>query len=227
METLRVIAKIHTDFKQKFGIPRQSGLVPSAFGRIVFEKEFRDENFIEGIEEFNYLWLLWDFSENPVAKGSKVRPPKLGGSVHRGIFATRSPFRPNNIGLSSVKLERIERDEKLGCVLVVSGVDMLDNTPIYDIKPYLPHIDIHSDATGGFAQEVAKTVPVEIPDSIASELPDDILASIKELLAQDPRPAYEKNLAREYTVRYAEYDVTFFFDENIIRVTKVVKLIDD
>ena len=227
MDELKKIAHIETDFETKFGVPRQSGLVKGLKGRIVFEPEYRNVEAFRGLEGFSHIWLLWDFSENPVAKGSKVRPPKLGGSVHRGIFATRSPFRPNNIGLSSVKLERIERDEKLGCVLVVSGVDMLDNTPIYDIKPYLPHIDIHSDATGGFAQEVAKTVPVEISDSITSELPDNILASIKELLAQDPRPAYEKNQTREYTVRYADYDISFFFDKKIIKVTKIIKLTDD
>ncbi len=172
---LKVIAKIYTDFNEKFGIPRQSGLVPTLESRIVFEPKYRNDDALRGIEEFSHLWLIWGFSENPSSDKfmPTVRPPRLGGNKKMGVFATRSPFRPNPIGLSSVKLLRPEKTNE-GTVLIVSGADMLSGTPIYDIKPYLPYTDIHEDAKGGFGSErLFYKLEVDFPENLLSLIPEN------------------------------------------------------
>ena len=186
---LKEIAVIHTDFPEKFGIPRQSGLVGGLQGTIVFSPEYRNADAIRGLNDFSHLWLVWGFSKAKKDHWSAtVRPPRLGGKVRMGIFATRSPFRPNPIGLSSVKLESVTMDEKLGPIITVSGIDMLDGTPIYDIKPYLPHIDSHPEATGGFALSVSsEQLEVIFPEHLLQKIPEADRKLLSELLSQDPR----------------------------------------
>lgn len=221
---LREIAHIHTGFSQKFGIPRQSGLV-SEVGYIVFTPEYRDPNFIEGITDYDFLWLIWGFSKNKRLEGATVRPPRLGGQKHLGVFATRAPFRPNNIGLSSVKLLEVISDEKDGPVLAVSGVDMLDGTPIYDIKPYIPYADAHPEAKGGFTDELAKgaQIEVEFPDELLQKLPADIRKPALELLQQDPRAGYDRDKNREFKVAFHGFDLVFVANENRLVVTDVLE----
>lgn len=186
---LKEIAVIHTDFPEKFGIPRQSGLVGGLQGTIIFSPEYRNADAIRGLTDFSHLWLVWGFSKAKKDHWSAtVRPPRLGGKVRMGIFATRSPFRPNPIGLSSVKLESVTMDENLGPIITVSGIDMLDGTPIYDIKPYLPHIDSHPEATGGFALSVSsEQLEVIFPDHLLQKIPEADRKLLSELLSQDPR----------------------------------------
>lgn len=224
MSELKVIATIQTGFSQKFGIPRQSGLAKSITGKIIFEKEFRDPKYIEGLEEFDYIWLLWNFSANEENDGATVRPPKLGGQKRMGVFATRAPYRPNNIGMSSVKIEDITMDEKLGPVITVSGVDMLDGTPIYDIKPYLPYADSHPEARGGFADDVKKEMEVEIPEQIKKHLNPGMLTAIIEILCQDPRPAYDMNKKRSFKLSYDKYNIVFEQNGEKLLVKTVEKL---
>ena len=215
---LKVIAKVRTDFPSKFGIPRQSGLVETK-GSIVFEPEFRDESMLMGIEEFSHLWIIWGFSEH-FDKGwsPTVRPPKLGGNERRGVFATRSPFRPNPLGLSCVKFIGLERTEEYGVVLHILGVDMVNETPVYDIKPYLPYVEAHIDAAGGFAQEKQQyRLNVIIPDEWKIMIPSDHLEVICDILAQDPRPAYQNDPDRIYGMEYLDLDIRFQIDgENLI-----------
>jgi len=220
---LKTIAHIHTGFTQKFGIPRQSGLV-SEIGRIVFENEFRNPNYIQGITDYDYLWLLWGFSKNKPLEGATVRPPRLGGEKHLGVFATRAPFRPNNIGLSSVKLIGVEQDAKLGPVLLVSGVDMLDGTPIYDIKPYIPYADSHPEARGGFTDALSKEeqVQVDFPENLLKKLPEEIRKPALELLQQDPRAAYDREKEREFRVAFHGYDIIFTGTKDKIIVQDVI-----
>lgn len=209
---LKVIAKIHTDFPEKFGIPRQSGLVPGLRGRIVFESAYRSAEAVRGIEGFSHLWLLWGFSR-VTRKGwsATVAPPRLGGRKKMGVFATRSPYRPNPVGLSSVRLERVELDPVLGPILHVSGVDMLDGTPIYDVKPYLPYADAHPTARGGFGEEVlSHRLVVEFPPELLSQIPAEEHETLLELLAQDPRTAYIHDETREWGITYAGYNVLFY-----------------
>ncbi len=222
---MKIIARIHTDFKEKFGIPRQSGLVDSLRARIVFEPEYRVKEALRGIEDFSHLWLIWEFSEAKREDWSPtVRPPRLGGNKRVGVFATRSPFRPNSIGLSSVRLIGIEHSAAEGDVLIVSGADLMDGTPIYDIKPYLPFTDSHPDAKGGFADEKKEySLEVEIPDSAAEGIAPERLEEIKELLAQDPRPSYHDNEDREYGMTYAGMDISFKATDCHLRVTKITK----
>ncbi len=217
MSELRIIGYIHTDLKEKFGVPRQSGLVPALTGRIVFEPEFRSKDFIKGIEGFNYLWLLWRFDGVDTAQiKSTVRPPRLGGNKTMGVFATRSPFRPNPIGLSSVKLERIDFDISLGPILTVSGVDMKDETAIYDIKPYLPYTDIHADALGGFgAKHLNDNLLVDFPDDLKKLVPEDKIDALIGLLREDPRPHYQDDPKRVYGLSYAGLNVSFTVDKEI------------
>ncbi len=217
MSELRIIGYIHTDLKEKFGVPRQSGLVPALTGRIVFEPEFRSKDFIKGIEGFNYLWLLWRFDGVDTAQiKSTVRPPRLGGNKTMGVFATRSPFRPNPIGLSSVKLERIDFDISLGPILTVSGVDMKDETAIYDIKPYLPYTDIHTDALGGFgAKHLNDNLLVDFPDDLKKLVPEDKIDALIGLLREDPRPHYQDDPKRVYGLSYAGLNVSFTVDKEI------------
>lgn len=224
-EHLKIIAHIRTDFPQKFGIPRQSGLVKGLQGKIVFEPEYRNPDSLRGIEDYDYLWLLWKFEGVEREKWSPtVRPPRLGGETHMGVFATRSPFRPNPIGLSSVKLEKIEQTEE-GMVLVVSGMDLRDNTPIYDIKPYLPYVDSHPKARGGFAVEKADyELQVVFPEELLELLPAEKQQTMIEILKQDPRPAYHEDAKRRYGVSFAGYDVRFVVEQGVLTVIEVEKL---
>ncbi len=214
---MRTIAHIQTDFKDKFGIPRQSGRVPSLLGRIVFEEEFRNPDALRGIDGFSHLWLIFDFSKAHREDWSPtVRPPRLGGNTRIGVFASRSPFRPNPIGLSVVKLEKVERGE-----LIVSGVDLLDGTPIYDIKPYLPFADSIPDAVGGYADEFEDyRLSVEFPEDLLAILPADKRQAAIDCLAQDPRPSYQED-ERRYSMAFAGYDIRFFVKEHIVHVTEI------
>lgn len=222
---MKIIAHIETDFPEKFGIPRQSGLVRELTGRIVFEPEYRSMDAVKGLDGYDYIWLLWQFQGTEREGWSAtVRPPRLGGNEHMGVFATRSPFRPNNIGLSSVCLERIE-ETKQGPVLHVSGIDLRNGTPIYDIKPYLPHVDSHPNARGGFATEV-KDYELEVifPEELLQVFPKEKQKAIVEVLRQDPRPFYHHNPKRKYGVSFAGYDVHFTVEEQVLTVFEVVKL---
>ncbi len=222
MENVSVIAHIHTDFPEKFGIPRQSGLVPEAIGRIYFEKEYRNPDYIKGIEDFSHLWLLWEFEDvNRDSKSPLVRPPRLGGNETRGVFATRSPFRPNPIGLSVVKLDSVEYT-KDGPVLCVSGVDLRDNTPILDIKPYLAYADSHPTASNGFAGEkLSENLNVIFPDELLSILPADKRAAAIGILKEDPRPHYQNDPSRKYGVAFSDYDIHFTVENDILTVYEV------
>ena len=220
--SLHIIARIHSDFPTKFGIPRQSALVPELKSRIVFEPEYRDENALRGIEQFTHLWLIWNFSES---KGwsPTVRPPRLGGNTRLGVFATRSPFRPNPIGLSVVRLEGVERDPKLGPVLVVSGADLLDGTPILDIKPYIPYADAHPEASGGFTEQtVSHHLDVDFPDQLLQRVPPDKRAALTGVLAQDPRPSYQDDPSRIYGFPFAGMEVRFRVEGEQLTVVDIL-----
>ncbi len=217
------IAHIHTPFPEKFGIPRQSGLAAAATGMIVMEPEFRNPDAFRGIEEFSHLWLLWEFSEaKQESFHATVAPPRLGGKERRGVFATRSPFRPNSIGLSCVKLEEFRVDDRLGPVLDVSGMDLLDGTPIYDIKPYLPYTDAHPEAAGGFADAHAgDQLHVEFPEELMKELPGELRDAAIDVLAQDPRAAYNKKPDYVYGMAFDAYDIRFVVQEDCLIVQEV------
>lgn len=222
---MKIIARIRTDFPEKFGIPRQAGLVMGALGRIVFEPEYRTAEALRGIEGYSHLWLIWQFSEAVREEWSPtVRPPRLGGNRRVGVFATRSPYRPNPIGLSSVRLVSIELTENEGTVLVVSGVDMLDGTPIYDIKPYLAFTDSHPDAVSGFADEVKDyKLEVVFPEGIEQLLDGRDLSALAEILSEDPRPSYQNDPERIYGMRYKEYEVKFKVVGERLTVVEIVK----
>ena len=225
---LQIIAHIESGFTQKFGIPRQSGLVADTTARIVFEPPFRNPAALRGIEGFDYLWLLWGFSENGVhGFSATVKPPRLGGRTRMGVFATRSPYRPNDIGLSSVRLERVEWETQSGPVLWVKGADLLDGTPIYDIKPYLPTSDAHPDARAGFAEDTEKTGGAELifPKELLEIIPEPLRGVIKDLLRQDPRPGYDADKKREYRMSYGGYDVTFLAEGACLTVTDVRRMV--
>ena len=212
METheLKVIARIRSDFPEKFGIPRQSGLVPQLRAKIIFEPEFRNADALRGIEGFSHLWLIWQFSAAVRDTWSPtVRPPRLGGNERVGVFATRSPFRPNAVGLSCVKLEGVAREEGLGEVLIVSGADLMDATPIYDIKPYLPYADAHPEALGGFAPAPKETLAVDCPPELLAALPEEQREALLGVLAQDPRPQYQHDPARVYAMSFGGWDIKF------------------
>ena len=211
---MKVIARIHTDFPTKFGIPRQSGIVGSLQGHIVFEPEYRKAEAVRGLEEFSHIWLLWEFSEAVRDEWlPTVRPPRLGGNVRKGVFATRSPFRPNPIGLSSVKLEKVELDPQLGPVLHVSGADLMDGTPIYDIKPYIAYTDSHPDAISGFAPTPAESLlEVKLPEEILRQVPEHQRESLIEVLAHDPRPQYQTDPERVYGMAFGGMEVKFKVD---------------
>ena len=222
---MKVIARIRSEFPEKFGIPRQSGLTPHLYARVVFEKEYRNNEALRGLEGFDYLWLIWEFSENIRETWSPtVRPPRLGGNTRLGVFATRSPFRPNPIGLSSVRLERIEHDPENGPTLLISGADLMDGTPIYDIKPYIPYTDAHPDAAGGFAAEPDKTLAVVFSQDLLRRLPERHHAAIHEVLAQDPRPSYRADGEREYGLFFAGFNIRFHVQKGILTVTDVQKI---
>lgn len=221
MLTIHPVAFAHNAYKDKFGIPRQSGRVEEVETRIVFTPTYRNNEALRGIEQFSHLWLLWGFSANPAqdAFSPTVRPPRLGGNVRMGVFATRSPFRPNPIGLSSVRLLRTEQHPQEGMVLIVGGADMLDGTPIYDIKPYIPYTDAHPEASNGFAQEQKDyRLAVLIPDTIRQKHGESFCRIIEAILSEDPRPAYQHDPQRIYAMSYEEYTIRF-------RVTDKVEVI--
>lgn len=219
--TLRVIARIHSDFKTKFGIPRQSGLVEELRAEIVFEPEFRNADALRGLEGFSHLWLIWQFSEAVRETWSPtVRPPRLGGNARMGVFATRSPFRPNPIGLSCVKLEAIRQTGE-GTVLVVSGADLMDGTPVYDIKPYLPYADCRPEALGGFAPQRGTELDVRIPEELMPQVPEEKRAALIGVLAQDPRPHYQNDADRIYGMCFAGLEVRFRVDGGVLQVVDI------
>lgn len=202
---MKIIAHIRTDFPDKFGIPRQSGLVESLQGTIIFEPEYRNPEILRGLEEFSHIWLLWKFSKSKKEHWSAtVKPPRLGGKKRVGVFATRSPFRPNDIGLSCVKLEKIELDEKVGPIILVSGVDLLDMTPIYDIKPYIPFTDCKPEASEGYTRETKMhELEVIFPQNLLERYPPEKREAVIGILAQDPRPTYVQDPNRIYGVAFA------------------------
>lgn len=224
--TLKKIAHIHTDFPTKFGIPRQSGLVPELTGEIIFEPEYRQPEAFRGIEEYSHLWLIFEFSEAKRERWSAtVKPPRLGGRTRMGVFATRSPFRPNPLGLSCVQLTGLRQDPVHGTVLLVAGIDLLDGTPIYDIKPYLPYADAYPDARGGFGARVKDhALHVTFPEELLRRLPDSKRAGAVAFLQQDPRPAVHGDPSRIYKIAYAGFDIHFSADGTELAVTDVVKL---
>lgn len=224
-ENMQTIAQIRTDFSGKFGVPRQSGLVEELTGKIIFEREYRSADAVRGLEDFSHIWLIWEFSKTADAKWSPtVRPPKLGGNTHVGVFATRSPFRPNPLGLSCVRLERIELSKELGPVLYVSGADLVDKTPIYDIKPYLPYADCRLDATGGFTDSIKQTLlEVEIPAHLLEKLPLEKREAVKKVLALDPRPSYQNDADRIYGFGFAGYEVRFCVQGKRLLVKEILE----
>ena len=225
MSELKIIAHIRTDFPEKFGIPRQSGLIEDLVGRIVFEPEYRSEDAFRGIEGYDYLWLLWAFEGTERGHFSAtVTPPKLGGNRTMGVFATRSPFRPNPIGLSSVRLERLEHTEN-GPVLVVSGADLRDNTPIYDIKPYLPYADSHPEAVDGFdGRRDAEPLTVVFPPELEAMIPEEKREGLRQALACGPVPGYQHDPERRYGFNFAGFDVRFRIRERVLTVVELVRL---
>ncbi|NLP33803.1 MAG: tRNA (N6-threonylcarbamoyladenosine(37)-N6)-methyltransferase TrmO [Clostridiales bacterium] len=224
--SLKVIARIRTDFPEKFGIPRQSGIVDALKGVIVFEPEYRNPHALRGLEGFSHIWLIWEFSKAVSDKWSPtVKPPRLGGNKRMGVFATRSPFRPNPIGLSSVKLDGIELDTELGPILHISGADLMDNTPIFDIKPYLSYTDSHPDATEGFADSNTDyELQVEFPEQLLMNIPLEQREALLGVLAQDPRPAYQNNPSRIYGLFFAGFNIRFTVEERILTVCEVTPI---
>ena len=220
---IKPIARIKNSFDSKFAIPRQSGILKEMKSEIIFEKDYRIAEALREIESFSHLWLIWGFSENPKEKWSPtVRPPKLGGNKRVGVFATRSPFRPNNLGLSSVKLLEVKKSKEKGMYLVVSGADLLNGTPIYDIKPYLPFTDIHPDATGGFTEAIdIKKLIVVIPDKIKSTYDVEFIKNLEVILSENPRPSYHNDPDRVYGFSFAQKEIKFKVDGNILTVVEI------
>ena len=223
--SMRVIARIHSDFSSKFGVPRQSGLVDALESTVVFEPEFRNADALRGLEGFSHLWLVWVFDQAIRETWSPtVRPPRLGGNQRMGVFATRSPFRPNPIALSSVKLAGIEQTSEFGTVLKIRGADLMDGTPILDIKPYIPYADSHPDAVGGFASAPAgETLKVHIPPELMALVPENRLEALRGVLAQDPRPHYQDDPERVYGFGFAGLEVKFSVDGTHLIVSDIQK----
>ena len=217
------IAHIYTDFKTKFGLPRQSGLIKEITGKIVFEKEYSIAEAFKGLEDFSHIWILWEFSEAKKESWKPtVRPPLLGGNKRMGVFATRSPFRPNSIGLSCVKLEKIEYDKAIGTVLYVSGCDLMNGTPIYDVKPYLPYCDSVPEAVGGFTETLGeRKLEVNIDDTFLGRVPEEKRGELLGVLAGDPRPSYQDDPEREYGFQFAEFEVGFKVDGKRLTVIRL------
>lgn len=220
---IQVIARMHSDFATKFGIPRQSGLVEALQSTIVFEPEFRNADALRGIEDFSHLWLIWQFSEAVRTGWSPtVRPPRLGGNTRMGVFATRSPFRPNNLGLSSVRLLGVEHTAQYGTVLHVGGADLMDGTPIFDIKPYIPYGDCHTDATGGFTDTAGDfLLEVNFPPALLSKLPQSKHQAAIGVLSHDPRPSYQRKPGRIYGLTFAGFDIRFQVENTTLTVVAV------
>ena len=223
---MHIIARMKSDFPTKFGIPRQSGLASSLRSTIIFEPEYRSADALRGIEGFSHLWVVWQFSESIRETWSPtVRPPRLGGNQRMGVFATRSPFRPNPIGLSSVQLLGVEMTEKYGCVLHVAGADLMDGTPIYDIKPYIPYCDCHPNATGGFTDTASEfLLKVDFPTPLLNLLPPEKHTAAIEVLSHDPRPSYQRKPDRIYGVSFAGFDIRFSVQDATLTVLEVNKL---
>ena len=223
--TIQVIARMHSDFATKFGIPRQSGLVEELKSTIVFEPEFRNPDTLRGIEDFSHLWIIWQFSDAVRTEWSPTgRPPRLGGNTRLGVFATRSPFRPNSLGLSSVKLLGVEKTEKYGTVLHVGGADLMDGTPIFDIKPYIPYGDCHPDATGGFTDTAGDfLLKVNFPEDLLKILPEEKREAALGVLSHDPRPSYQRKPGRVYGLTFAGFDIRFTVEDDTLTVTDVTK----
>ncbi len=218
-DIMKTIAKIYTDFPTKFGIPRQSGLVEELKGRIVFEPEFRNADAIRGLDGFSHIWLLWRFNTPAEGHSLTVRPPKLGGNVRMGVFATRSPFRPNNIGLSCVRLDKID-----GTELVVSGADLMDGTELVDIKPYVPYTDCHPDATGGFSKDGGERLTVVVSDELLSSFPESKRSALIKVLELDPRPQYQNDPERLYGFEFAGHEIRFTVDSGTVFLKEIEKL---
>ena len=221
--TLKVIARIHTDLPEKFGVPRQSGLIPQLQGRIVFEPEYRSIDALRGLEEFSHLWLVWQFSKATRDTWSPlVRPPRLGGNEKMGVFATRSPFRPNALGLSCVELDRVEQTKDLGPVIHVRGVDLMDGTPIFDIKPYLPYADSRPDACGGWTDTVERSMlTVEISAELMEKIPQEQREAVHAVLEADPRPRYQDDPQRIYGLTFARQNIKFRVEGETLYVVEV------
>jgi tRNA-Thr(GGU) m(6)t(6)A37 methyltransferase TsaA len=225
---IRPIAYIHTDFPEKFGVPRQSGLAKALKGRIVFEKEYRNPDALRGLEGFSHIWLIWEFSANRRQTGHwqpTVRPPRLGGNAHMGVFATRSPFRPNPLGLSCVKISSVEPDTSEGPVIYVTGADLMDGTPIYDIKPYIRYADARPEAVCGYVDQLQeRSLRVVLPGTLADRVEDTtVIPSLIETLRLDPRPSYHDDPQREYGMSFAGYNVRFMVRNDILEVTDIQK----
>ncbi|MBP3329039.1 MAG: tRNA (N6-threonylcarbamoyladenosine(37)-N6)-methyltransferase TrmO [Clostridia bacterium] len=219
---MKIIARIESGFPSKFGIPRQSGLVKSLPAKIIFEPEFRSPDAIRGLEGFSHLWIIWKFSESGESNSLTVRPPRLGGNTRLGVFATRSPFRPNPIGLSCVKIESIEQTQNRGTVINILGADLMDGTPIYDIKPYLPHSDCITEAVGGFSDEVKDyCLKVEIPEQIKESFDRQFIETVTEILENDPRPSYHRDPERIYGFPYAGYEIKFRVQNDLLTVVEI------
>ncbi len=225
-DAFRIIARVHTDFPSKFGIPRQSGMISELKGRIIFEPEFRNADAVRGLEAFTHVWIIWEFSEAKRHEWSPtVRPPKLGGNIRKGVFATRSPFRPNPVGLSAVKLEKVEIDKESGPVLYVSGVDMMNGTPVYDIKPYIPYTDSYPEAGSGFVDDTDRNeLEVCFPDNLLQIIPDAKQQTVVRLLSLDPRPSYHDDAERIYGLEFSGFDVLFRVRDNVLTVCQVSKM---
>jgi tRNA-Thr(GGU) m(6)t(6)A37 methyltransferase TsaA len=223
---IRPIAKMQSDFPSKFGIPRQSGLVQELQSTIVFEPEFRNPDTLRGLEGYSHLWLIWQFSEAVRTEWSPtVRPPRLGGNTRMGVFATRSPFRPNNLGLSCVRLVGVEQTPNQGTVIHVAGADLMDGTPIFDIKPYVPYSDCHTDAAGGFTDTAGEfLLKVEFPEELLARLPENKREATIGVLSHDPRPSYQRDPERIYGLPFAGFDIRFTVKGDILQVCDVVKL---
>ena len=225
METvsMEIIARMHSDFSTKFGIPRQSGLVEQLRSTIVFEPKFRNDDALRGIEDFSHLWIIWQFSEAVRSDWSPtVRPPRLGGNTRMGVFATRSPFRPNHMGLSSVKLLGVEHTAQYGTVLHVGGADLMDGTPIFDIKPYIPYSDCHTDATGGFTDSAGDfLLNVDFPPELLNKLPEEKQEAAIAVLSHDPRPSYQRKPDRVYGLTFAGFDIRFTVQDETLTVRDV------
>ena len=223
---MRIIARVRTDFPEKFGIPRQSGILDMLEATVVFEPEYRNADAVRGLEGFSHLWLIWKFSEAVTEDWSPtVRPPRLGGNTRLGVFATRAPYRPNPIGLSSVKLLAIEKTADMGTVLRISGADLMDGTPIYDIKPYLPYTDCHTDATGGFAEPLREyELYAVIPDDMLIRIPEKKRAALIGILKNDPRPGYQRDPERVYKMSFAGFTVSFTVTDNTLTVKNIAEL---
>lgn len=222
---IRPIAHIESDFPEKFGIPRQAGVVSELRARVVFDGEYRSDEALRGIEGFSHLWLIWHFSEaERDAWSPTVRPPRLGGNVRMGVFATRSPFRPNALGLSCVRLLGLEKVEGKGTTLLVGGADLMDGTPIFDVKPYVPYADAHPEAAGGFAPDPGRTLEVVFDAGALEKIPEEKRAALRGVLANDPRPRYQDDPERVYAMSFAGLNVRFQVRENILTVTEVERI---